>query len=75
MNKNGLGASAGSVASCETGDLRVKLRALIEIWGEVAHIENLVSGMGAEAVIRRDCMNDLEEILNGDDICIERLDS
>jgi len=56
-------------------DLRENLRELIEMWGEAAHMQNIDGTMKIEASVRHDCMNDLEEILNGNYSCIERLDS
>jgi hypothetical protein len=52
-----------------------KLRELIEMWREVAHMGNIDGSLKIESAVRHDCMNDLEEILNGDYSCIERIDS
>lgn len=54
-------------------ELRKHMRELIEMWGEVAHMGNIDGSMKRETAARRDCMNDLEEILNGDYSCIERV--
>ena len=54
-------------------ELRKHMRELIEMWGEVAHMGNIDGSMKREAAVRHDCMNDLEEILNGDYSCIERV--
>jgi hypothetical protein len=52
-----------------------KLRELIEMWREVAHMGNKDGSLKLESAVRHDCMNDLEEILNGDYSCIERIGS
>ena len=54
-------------------ELRKQLRELIEMWGEVAYMGSSDGSMKRESAVRRDCMNDLEEILNGDYSCIERV--
>ena len=51
-------------------ELIKNLRELISMWQETAFM-NGDDGMGH---IRNDCANDLEEILNGDLSCIERID-
>ena len=56
-------------------NLRDNLKDLIELWEEVAHMGNIDGGMQKEYVTRHDCMNDLQEILNGDYSCIEKIDS
>jgi hypothetical protein len=64
------------MSTCGQEDgLKVKLRELIEMWGEVAHMGNIDGSLKIESAVRHDCMNDLEEILNGDYSCIERIDS
>jgi hypothetical protein len=55
-------------------DLIKHLRELIEMWGEVAHMGNIDGSMKRESGARYDCMNNLEDILNGDYSCIERVD-
>ena len=55
-------------------ELRKHLRELIEMWCEVARMGNIDVSMKRESAVRHDCMNDLEEILNGNYDCIERAD-
>ena len=52
-------------------ELRRKLRELIEMWAEVAYIKNLDDN-DASASVYENCMNNLEDVLNGDYSCLQR---
>lgn len=55
--------------------LRHKLRELIAMWHEVAALDLMDKDTRGNAAVRRDCAHDLEDILNGDFSCIERIEA
>lgn len=56
-------------------ELRAKLKELLSMWGEVARMQMIDRSTHREAMVRYDCIRDLSEILDGNDSCIERIDS
>ena len=56
-------------------ELRERLKELIDMWEEVSQHQNFDRGLLREAAVRRDCVNDLKEVMGGNYSCIEKLDS